>query len=562
MVKLESRKLGELLLLANAIVLVLLINVLSSDYFFRVDLTEEKRYSIKQPTKDILERLDDDAHVDVYLQGELNPGFERFRKSIRETLDEFRIYSKNKVHYTFVDPGAASSQQARSEFMADLASRGIRPTNVIDTKNGERVEKIIFPGVIISYGGMEKGVMLLKGNKAQSQDIEINQSIEGVEFELINAINRLTTENRKRVGLVRGHQELEGLSIAEFNNDLLEAYDVFQVNLEKSKVLPDYNALIIAKPRSRFSQIEKYNLDQYIMNGGRVLFLIDKMEANMDSITTENYFAFPTDLDLDDQLFKYGVRLNPDLVQDLTCSLYPVVIGQSGGGKPKMERMDWPFYPLINRYADHPITRNIDAVITKFMSSLDTVKATGIRKTPLMFTSEYSRTLVAPVPVSVNQLRKNPDKSEFTQRYLPVAYLLEGKFTSLFKNRFLPEGADQNTFRGDGADSKIIVVADGDLAANVVNPRTGQPQDLGFDPFTNYTFANRDLLMNAVAFLVDEKGLISARNKEVKIRPLDKTKIKDERSKWQIINVAVPVLAMLLYGVLRSYWRKRRFGNY
>jgi ABC-2 type transport system permease protein len=562
MVNLESKKLGELLMLANAIVIVVLINILSSDYFFRVDLTEEKRYSIKQPTKEVLEGLDDDVHVDVYLYGELNPAFERFRKSIQETLDEFRIYSNNKVHYTFIDPAAASSQQARTEFMSDLAARGIRPTNVIDTKNGERVEKIIFPGVIISYGGMEKGVMLLKGNRAQSQEVEINQSIEGVEYELINAIHRLTSEERKRIGLVRGHQELEGLSIAEFNNELLDAYDVFQVNLEKSKMLEDYDLLIIAKPRTRYSSLEKYHLDQYIMKGGRVLLLLDRMEANMDSVTTQNYFAFPYELDLDDQLFKYGVRLNPDLVQDLTSSLYPVVTGQSGGGKPKMELMDWPFFPLINRYADHPITRNIDAVITKFTSSLDTVKASGIRKTPLLFTSQYSRTLTAPVPVSVNELREKLDKDQFTKSYLPVGYLLEGKFSSLFKNRFVPEGADPNSFKGDGADSKIIVIADGDLAANVVNPRTGQPQALGFDPFTNYTFANRDLLMNAVAFLVDDNGMISARNKEVKIRPLDKNKIKEERTKWQIINVALPVLVMMLYGIGRAYWRKRRFGKY
>lgn len=562
MVNLESKKLGELLMLANAIVLVIVINLLSSGNFFRVDLTEEKRYSIKEATKDVLRKLDDDVHVDVYLYGELNPSFERFRKSIQETLDEFRIYSKNKVHYTFIDPAAAASKQARSEFMADLAAKGIRPTNVIDTRNGERVEKIIFPGVVVSYGGMEKGVMLLKGNKAQTQEVEINQSIEGVEYELINAIYRLTAEDRKRVGLVRGHEELEGLAIAEFNNELLEAYDVFEVNLAKSKVLSDYDLLIVAKPRARYSPLEKYNLDQYIMNGGRVMFLVDRMEANMDSVTQENYFAFPYELDLEDQLFKYGVRLNPDLLQDLTASLYPIVTGQSGAGKPKMELLDWPFFPLINRYADHPITRNIDAVITKFASSLDTVKATGIRKTPLMFTSQYSRTLTAPVPVSANDLRKNLDKTQFTKSYLPVAYLLEGKFTSLFKNRFPPEGADQRSFRGEGEETKIIVFADGDLAANVVNPRTGQPQALGFDPFTNYTFANRDLLMNAVAFLVDDNGMISARNKEVKIRPLDKAKIKDERVKWQIINVALPVIVMIIYGVGRAYWRKRRFGKY
>jgi ABC-2 type transport system permease protein len=561
MVNLNSKELGGILTLVNAIVLVVLVNLISSRYFLRIDLTEEKRYSIKEQTKDILGGLEDDVHVDVYLHGELNPGFDRFKRSIQETLEEFRIYSGNRVHYAFIDPAVAVSQKARSEFMSDLAAKGIRPTNVIDTRNGERVEKIIFPGAVISYGGVETGVMLLKGNKARTPEEEINQSIEGVEYELINAIHRLSTDERKRIGFVRGHGEPEGLAIAGFNNALLESYDVFQVDLEKSKKLDEYNALILVKPRTVFTAMEKYNLDQYIMRGGRVLFLLDRMDANMDSVMTPGYLAFPYPFDLDDQLFKYGVRINPDLVQDRSASMYPVVTGQSGG-KPQMQLMEWPFFPLINRYADHPITRNIDAVITKFVSSIDSVKATGIRKTPLLFTSQYSRTLVAPVAVNVNDLREDMKAEAFDKSFLPIGYLLEGNFTSVFKNRFLPEGADQKLFKADGQPAKLIVIADGDLAVNVVNPRTQQPQDLGFDPFTNYTFANRDLLMNAIAYLADENGLIRARNKEVKIRPLDKQKIRDDKTKWQVINVALPVFVILIFGVVRSYWRKKRFGSF
>jgi ABC-2 type transport system permease protein len=224
--------------------------------------------------------------------------------------------------------------------------------------------------------------------------------------------------------------------------------------------------------------------------------------------------------------------------------------------------LDWPFFPLINRYPDHPITRNLDAVITKFVSSIDTVKADGIRKTPLLFTSQYSRTLTAPVSVDVNSLRKDPDPSQFNKSYLPVAYLLEGAFTSLFKNRFLPDGVDQATYRAEGTPARMIVVADGDMAKNEVNSRTGQMMPLGFDPATNYTFANQDLLLNMLAYLTDENGLIRVRNKEVKIRPLDRPKVASEKLKWQVVNLVIPLLLLVIFGIVRSLARKRKYASF
>jgi ABC-2 type transport system permease protein len=237
-----------------------------------------------------------------------------------------------------------------------------------------------------------------------------------------------------------------------------------------------------------------------------------------------------------------------------------VVTGQVGG-KPQVQLMDWPFFPLINRYADHPITRNMDAVLLKFASSIDTVKADGIVKTPLAFTSAYSRKVSAPVPVSINEIRRNVKPENFSSGTIPVGYLLEGNFTSLYKNRFLPEDADQNTFKADGEPARIIVFSDGDMARNDVNPRSGNPQQLGLDPFTNYTFANEELLMNAMAYLTETNGLINARTKEVKIRPLDKEKIRTEKAKWQLINLVLPLMALIIYGMIRAYLRKRKFAH-
>lgn len=562
MVKFNSKRTGDLLLLANGLVLLVLINVLASHYFFRIDLTEEKRFSIKDQTKQMLRELDDKVYVEVYLEGELNAGFRRLQKSVRETLEEFRIYSDDKVQFVFVDPSTARSQNARNEYMQELMQKGIVPTNVVDSKDGQVSQKIIFPGALISYGGFETGVNLLKSNNAAGTPEEkINGSLEGVEYELANAIYKMTNTDRKRIGLVTGHGELDSLEIASLNNALLEMYSVVKVDIGKKKSLEHYDALIIAKPTRAYAELDKYKLDQYIMNGGKVLFLIDKLEATMDSASQEGYVAFPYTTNLDDQLFKYGIRLNLDLVQDGQSGKYPVITGEVDG-KAQLQLMNWPFFPLINRYADHTITRNLDAVVTRFISTVDTVKATGVRKTPLLFTSQYSRRISAPVLVNINDVRKNLKKEDFTLSYLPVGYLLEGKFNSLYKNRFVPAGADQKSFMEQSVTTKLVVIADGDLARNDVNPRSRQPQQLGFDPFSKYTFANQELLLNAVNYLVNGDGLITARNKEVKIRPLDKEKIRTERTTWQVINLAIPLVLLVLYGIARAFLRKRKYATF
>jgi gliding-associated putative ABC transporter substrate-binding component GldG len=443
--------------------------------------------------------------------------------------------------------------------MRDLASRGIQPTNVVDNQNGQRVEKILFPGAVVSYGGFETGVMLLKGNKAASSEEVINQSVEGIEFELANAIHKLANTTRKRIGFVNGHGELDSLNVAGLKSELRELYDVFRIDLRRND-LSKYDLLVVARPVQPFTELEKFNLDQFIMKGGKALFLLDKLDADMDSVSNETALAIPNKTNLDDQLFRYGVRVNLDLVQDQNAGMYPVITGQVGG-KPQVQMLNWPFFPLINNYPDHPVTRNMDAVLMRFASSIDTVKAEGIRKTPLLFTSPYARRLGAPVNISINQLRELKPQ-DFNTANIPVAYLLEGRFTSLYRNRFLPEGAAGKALEIQEAPGKIIVVSDGDVARNDVNPRTRQPQALGFDSFTNYTFANRDFLMNAIAYLTEEEGLIQTRNKQVRIRPLDKEKIKNEKLKWQAINLVLPIMVLIAYGVGRSVWRRKKYSRF
>jgi gliding-associated putative ABC transporter substrate-binding component GldG len=559
MVNWGSKKTGDILMLANGLALVVFINVVASTHFFRIDLTEEKRFSMKPETRELLETLEEKVYIEVFLEGDLNPSFSRFQKSIRETLEEFRIYSDNKVQFTFSDPGIAKGEKAKNEFMQYLSSKGIAPRNVIDTRDGQRVEKIVFPGAMISYDGLETGVNFLKGNAAAGSENVINQSIEGVEYEIANAIYKLSNLNRKTVGLLTGHGELDSLEILSFKNTLREKYTVRTTPLTSPPDPAKIHALVIAKPRTRFSEQEKFRLDQYIMSGGRVMLLLDKLDATMDSASQENYFAFPLALNLDDQLFKYGLRINLDLVQDRSSALHPVVAG-SVGGKPQLQLVEWPFYPLVNRYATHAITRNIDAVVTKFVSSIDTVKADGVNKMPLLFSSQYARTITAPVRVSVNDARLPVAAEVYNKPFIPVGYLLEGTFTSLYKNRFVPENIVATDVLQGSQFNKMVVIADGDLARNEINPRTGQALPLGSDKFSSYTFANAELLMNAMAWLLDEDALLAARTKEVKIRPLDKERVKQERLQWQLINIGLPLVLILLGGLAWAYGRKKRFA--
>lgn len=561
MVNWNSRRLEGLLRLAIGLVVLIILNILASEYFYRLDLTEEGRYSIKGPTKELLRSLDDVVYVEVYLDGELNSGFKRLQRSIRETLEEFQAYAGDNIQFMFNDPTRAMGQQAKGEFMQALSEKGIQPTNIIDNQNGQRVERLVFPGAIVSYGGVEEGVMLLRGNQALTAEEKLNQSIENIEYELAATIHKLTGLDQKTIGISTGHGELNGKDIASFTTALAGQYGVKKIGLTKA-VDHSVDALVIAKPTVAFAEGEKYNLDQYLMNGGKIMLLMDKLHANMDSAANEHNFAFAYDLNLDDQLFKYGVRVNPDLVQESTAGVYPVVVGNMGD-QPQVQLIRWPFYAVINRFGHSAITKNLDAIIGRFVSSVDTIAVEGVAKQPLLFTSNYSRTVSAPVKVSVQDLRKNLTPEMLNQRQVPLGWLLEGRFTSLYKNRFKPEGVKEGNFKeSSNNDARLIVIGDGDIARNDINPRNGAVQELGYDPFMENTFANKDFLMNAIAYLVDSDGLILARNKEVKIRPLDDVRVERNKAKWQIINMVVPVLIILVFGVIRHFIRKRKYTGF
>ncbi|MGB3463878.1 MAG: Gldg family protein, partial [Cyclobacteriaceae bacterium] len=378
MVKWNKVKTTNLLYFLIGIGFIVIANQLAEKFRFRWDLTEENRFSLTESTEKLLSELEETVYVDVYLEGELPANFKRFRNSIEETLGEFKAYSGGKVQYRFIDPSIATEAKAKNEFYTYLAQSGIQPNNLTYKTDENTTEILIFPGAIISYFGSEKGVILLKGNQSDGSEAVINQSIEGVEYQVASAIKELSSDRRRKIGLIRGHGELDSAFIAGFTEVLIDRYDLFNVNLsDRSRSLQEYDLLVMAKPTEKYTKDHKYLLDQYIMKGGRMLAFIDALKVNLDSIGGAGTLAFPYDNDLTDLFFRYGVRINANYVQDINSGQMPFVTGQYGD-QPKFDFLPWPYFPVINSYGDHPLVKGIGPSIGKFVSTIDTVKAVGI----------------------------------------------------------------------------------------------------------------------------------------------------------------------------------------
>jgi gliding-associated putative ABC transporter substrate-binding component GldG len=558
-----SRKRRDLLTFAAILGLLLLFNFTAQRFFFRLDLTEEKRYTMSDATKKLLRDLKQPVTITVYLTGDFPPAFRRLEQGVRETLTEFQVYGGANLNYIFIDPSAASTEAARNAFYQSLLKKGLKPTNLGATENGKRVEKLIFPYAVVSVGGKDKPVLLLRGNQAAPADVRLNQSIEGLEYELASTIRTLVPALRKRIGVIEGHGELTNVQAGDMLGTWQQQYDVFRVTLSKVKDLRALDAVVVAQPKTPYTEDEKFKLDQFITQGGRALFFVDALRVDLDSVSRNGAsLATPYNLNLDDLFFKYGLRLNQNLLLDLNSGQIPLVTGMDGN-KPKIEPMPWQLYPLINKFSPHPITRNLDAVYLKFTGNLDTVKAKGIRKTLLMTTSRYTRVLPAPVPINFNDARLEPNPKLYQKGFQPIAYLLEGQFTSLFANRARPGTLQfQPEKSPDAKPSKVLVIADGDFIRSDVDPKTGNPYRLGFDRLANTEFANRELVLNATDYLLDETGLIAVRGKQITLRPLDKVKLAEQRRLWQLLNIGAPLALLGLFGALRVWRRKRRYASF
>jgi ABC-2 type transport system permease protein len=544
--KKRSIDITEFILLTG---IVILVNIIVSQYFFRIDLTEDKRYTISENSKQILKGLDDVVFVEVYLDGELPSDYKRLQRSIRETLDEFRVYTGNKLQYKFMDPNDDEDEERKSRVYQYLTQKGIQPMG-ISTNDGE---KYIFPGAQIVYKEKEFPLMLLKGSRAGGEAEMVNQSIEGIEYELISVIRQLNLKNKKSIGFVEGHGEFKPESLIDLTKGLSQFYNVYSVDLQKIKQLDNYEALVIARPQEKYTEEEKFVIDQYIMNGGKVLFLIDALRIHMDSIGQNGTLAIPYEHNLDDMLFKYGLRLNPDLIQDLQSVQIPLYVG-TVGDRPQIKKMPWRYYPLLNNFGKHTTVKNVDIIYSKFAGTIDTVKAPGIKKTPLVFTSKYTQVYSAPVRVDFNEARRKVDPMDFDKGSFPVAFLLEGKFSSLYKNRPLP--LSDVAFKEEGNNCKVFVCSDADIIRNEITRKGQQLQEVPLPQ------GNKDFISNMIDYMLDDQGLINVRAKEITLRPLDKIKIKEEKTFWQIINLVLPVFLIVVFGIIRYYLRKKKYENF
>lgn len=546
-----------------AIAALVLVNVGSAFLFGRLDLTDEKRYTLSTATQQLLMNLDDDIHVNVYLadaSGTLPPGFQRLENAVRETLDEFQAEAGQSVTYRFIDPTGLTNAQEKTALLEQLEKKGVVPTNLNVRQGGQTTEKLIFPWAVVSYKGKEAAVLLLKGNKAASPEEQLNQSYEGVEFQLASAIQRLTQTpgNRHRIGLLAGNTQVPPSRFSDLLASIQENYDLYTVDLTKPGPISGVDAILVPKPDKPFSDEAIFKIDQFVVKGGRALFFVDGQRV--DSVSAEGNYAQPLNLNLDDLFFNWGLRVNRDLVKDLSCAAIPLNVGNLGD-KPNIQLVPWRFYPIINNFGKSPITRNVDALYTRFVSTLDTVRADGLQKMPLLFTSPYTKLLKTPALVGYNEARQQPNPRTYDGGIRLIGCLVEGPFRSLYANRILASDPRAAGFKTTGQPSRVLVCSDGDLLVNDVDYRRNKPYPLGFDRFTRNQFGNKDFVLNALDYLIDPNGVIAARSRQITLRPLDKIRVNNERTQWQVLNLLGPLLLTALVGVVWQVIRRRKYGR-
>jgi ABC-2 type transport system permease protein len=577
--KRKNMKRSQIIAFLITVVIVAVVNVIGNFIFTRFDLTSEKRYTLSPTTKEILNNLDDYVYFKVYLEGDFPAGFKKLRRETKEMLDEFRAYSKY-IDYEFINPSESSDAAERNETYKLLYQSGLNPTDmVIRNSDGSSKQMIIWPGALVSYrNDTEIAIDLLENQNGQSDEAALNASMQNLEFRLIDAVKKVTRLQKPYVAFIDGHGELGEQEVYDITQTLSQNYNVSRVtidgkidallhrtqNEENVKAFTTYDAIIIAKPTQPFDERDKFLIDQYIMHGGKVLWLVEPVIATMDSLQNqESTIGIEQNLNLDDMLFKYGVRLNRNLLLDLTCASIVIRTGQVAG-QPQMEYYRWFYFPLLQAASNHPLVRNMNAIKADFVSSIEaTTSAEGINQIPLLKTSDYTKISGTPVFISLSMLRQTPDRRFFPSKGQNTAYLLKGTFPSLYANRIPQEIIDSHEmqFMDESKPTAMIVVADGDIIRNQIDLRRKTPLTLGFDQYTGNTYANKEFIENCISYLVDGEGLIDIRSRELKIRLLDMAKISKERTKWQLINTLIPTALIIALGFVLAFIRKKKYSK-
>lgn len=538
---------------------------------YRIDLTAEKRYSLSQATKDLLKRPESPVEIEVLLTGELSAGFKKLSIATEELLSEFREYGGTNIRYRFARPGEGLPDSLRYQAYDSLVKLGVRPfNNQVTSKEGEeKTERLIFPAAFVTYQGHRIPVDLMSGKSGMDEESSLNYSEALLEYKFADVIDKLTRKETPVIAYAAGNGEPLNPTVRDLFETMSSNYRFGVIDLNNGQLDADtIKALLIVKPAKPFTETEKLKIDQYVMHGGNVLWFVDKLYAEIDSLLRKqsDFIAFDKNLNIDDLLFKYGVRINPDLLQDLKCAKQPLVVGQMGN-QPQIQRLPFPYYPLLSSPSTHPISKNLDDVLSIFPGSVDTVKAKGIKKTILLASDTNSRTLSSPALVSLQSVKTEEDFRTFNKSYVSVAVLLEGRFTSLYANRLTGALKDSlamytgKPFAAAAAvEAKQVVVSDGDLVTNVVSQSQGV-LPMGTQQYENYQFANKDFLLNCVDYMVSNSGIIQTRAKDVTLRLLDKQKLATQKEFWQLINTGIPVLLVLLFGWIYQLKRRHDFAS-
>jgi len=547
--------------LGIAAVLIVL-NIAGSFIFQRFDLTSDKRYTLSEATKNVLGNVTEPIFIDVYLEGNFPAELRKLQIESKQLLEEFNAYNSN-VNFMFVDPLSAENEAAK--MAENLFVHGMKPINISVNDKGKQSQEMVFPWAVATKGENRAKIQLLKNAMTATTEDKIASSVQHLEYAITEAIHKVNTEKSKKIAIIKGIGEPNDVYIADFLRTLKDSYFIAPFTLDSvatnpQKTLKDlqaYDLAIIAKPTKEFNENQIQVLDQFIMNGGKSIWMLDQVQADMDSLynSTSEMLAYPKDQSLGEMLFKYGVRVNPDLVKDEMGSPIKLAVGQQGS-ETVYETFNWKFAPYVVSGSTHPIVNNIDVVKFDFANSIDTLK-NNIKKTVLLSSSPYSVKVGTPSIVSLSKtIQEKIDPKTVKMQSFPLAVLLEGNFTSVFKNRIVPFKTDN--YLTEGKPTKMIVISDGDIVKNQLD-QDFQPMELGYDKWTNTLYGNKEFLVNAVNYLLDDNGLINLRTKEVKLALLDKEKVYNDYNYIQIIIVVLPLAVLAVFGFVFTFLRKKKY---
>ncbi len=545
-----NKKLKNIILLLAGL---LILNYTSQSKYKRFDLTKDKRYTLSSVTKSIIEKIDKQLIVRVYLEGDFPTEFKRLQIETRQFLEELRAENTN-VRIQFINP---NDQRER------LIKAGMIPSQLTVEEDGKLSNAIIFPWAEIDFNKKTSIVSLLPNGAVQSQEDQLENAVENLEFSFSDAINSLLRKKPKKIAVLSGNGQLEDIQLYSILSEVSNKHrlakftlDSVEKNAVKSlKDLQNFDLAIIAKPTESFTEKEKLVLDQFIIKGGKTLWMLENVQADTDSLfSTGKMLAYPRDLNLTDFFFSYGVRINSTLIQDLYAAKIPLATGNIGD-QTQFQNLNWFYHPLVNGNPNHPITKNTAPVRLRFANQIDTLQ-NNIKKTPLLVSSLLTKKTGTPTIIELQSIAEDPKEKEYTSGYQLFSVLLEGEFSSMYSNRVKP--FDLNNFSAKSNPNKMVIISDGDLARNQI--KKGQPYDLSLDKWTGEQFGNKEFLLNAVDYLLDDSGLIKLRNKTLQINLLDKQKAYKERTYWQAINIVLPILILFAFGIGFQYWRKKKYS--